>query len=155
MVESFQNNKPVARVMRENKNTKKRFKPYPLATIELQKIGTKKLGMTSKEIMDVAEKLYQKGFISYPRTETTSYTNTMDLLAFIRNFESTGNYQAYASKLLAEDKFLRPRAGNKNDQAHPPIHPVKAAARGQMTDEEWKVYDLISRHFLASCSKDA
>lgn len=48
-----------------------------------------------------------------------------------------------------------PRNGNKNDNAHPPIHPVKSATREDMTPDQWKVYDLICRHFLACCSKDA
>ena len=48
-----------------------------------------------------------------------------------------------------------PRGGNKDDKAHPPIHPVKAAKEEDMTPDEWKVYELVSRHFLACVSKDA
>lgn len=50
---------------------------------------------------------------------------------------------------------MKPKIGNQNDQAHAPIHPVKPADKVNLTAEEWKVYDLITRHFLACCSKDA
>ena len=50
---------------------------------------------------------------------------------------------------------MKPKMGNQNDQAHSPIHPVKPADKASMTADEWKVYDLIARHFLACCSKDA
>ena len=50
---------------------------------------------------------------------------------------------------------MNPKVGNKDDQAHSPIHPVKAVSQDSLAPNEWKVYDLISRHFLACCSKDA
>ena len=55
------------------------------------------------------------------------------------------------------NSFLWPRNGSHNDNAHPPIHPVKNLEResGEFSQEEWKVYELITRHFLASCSQDA
>jgi len=48
---------------------------------------------------------------------------------------------------------VNPRKGKKNDQAHPPIHPTAYAAN--LAGEEKKVYEYITRRFLASCSKDA
>ena len=51
--------------------------------------------------------------------------------------------------------YAGPKWGKKDDKAHPPIHPVKHADRNSLTDMEWKIYDLLSRHFLASLAKDA
>ena len=48
-----------------------------------------------------------------------------------------------------------PRNGNQDDKAHPPIHPVKMAPKGKLVGEEWSIYELITRHFLGSISKDA
>ena len=38
---------------------------------------------------------------------------------------------------------------------HPPITPVKSAAKGELKDREWKLYSFISRNFMASISDDA
>ena len=48
-----------------------------------------------------------------------------------------------------------PRNGTLDDKAHPPIHPVKNANQAELTADEWKIYDLLTRHFLATISKDA
>ena len=48
-----------------------------------------------------------------------------------------------------------PKKGKHDDKAHPPIHPVKNASKDKLSDSEWKIYELLSRHFLATISKDA
>lgn len=57
-------------------------------------------------------------------------------------------------RLLEDNKYRRPRAGNSDDKAHPPIHPTKYPDTS-LTDDESKIYELIVRHFLATCSDDA
>jgi DNA topoisomerase-3 len=141
--------------MRRNKNEKKKYRPYPLTTVKFQKLATDKLKMSSAQAMKIAEQLYQHGFISYPRTETNSFPNTMNLPSLIKRLEPCENYSNYIEQLLDGGKFMKPKQGSQSDQAHSPIHPVKPANRASMNAEEWKVYDLISRHFLACCSKDA
>jgi DNA topoisomerase-3 len=54
---------------------------------------------------------------------------------------------------LQQDGLTVPRKGKKNDQAHPPIHPTAYAAN--LTGDEKRVYEYITRRFLAGCSKDA
>lgn len=49
---------------------KTRYAPSPLSTLEMQKKGTGILRTSGDNIMGAAESLYQKGLISYPRTET-------------------------------------------------------------------------------------
>lgn len=56
---------------------------------------------------------------------------------------------------LLDGKFRTPRAGKHNDQAHPPIHPVSGAGSEALSFEERKVYEFITRRFLACCSDDA
>jgi DNA topoisomerase III len=58
----------VGKILERNKNQKKKYRPYPLTTVAFQKLATDKLKMSSAEAMKIAENLYQKGFISYPRT---------------------------------------------------------------------------------------
>lgn len=54
---------------------------------------------------------------------------------------------------LQNGGFTRPRQGKRNDNAHPPIHPT--AHVGNLVGDEKKVYEYITRRFLACCSKDA
>lgn len=49
-------------------------------TIELEKLGSKKLKISAKQTMTIAEKLYQQGFISYPRTETNKFSPDVNLV---------------------------------------------------------------------------
>lgn len=52
--------------------------------------------------------------------------------------------------------FEKPRDGKKTDNAHPPIHPTKFENENAFKcRNESRVYDLIVRHFLGACSKDA
>ena len=41
---------------------------------EMEKLASRKLRISAKETMKIAEKLYTQGFISYPRTETNGLT---------------------------------------------------------------------------------
>ena len=54
---------------------------------------------------------------------------------------------------LQEGGFNAPRQGRNNDKAHPPIHPTAHA--GNLAGDDKKVYEFITRRFLAGCSKDA
>jgi DNA topoisomerase-3 len=57
---------------------------------------------------------------------------------------------------LLGGNFRQPRAGQNNDQAHPPIHPVGYVANNALpTDEHRRLYEFVARRFLACCSEDA
>ncbi len=55
----------------------------PLNTLEMQKRACTKLRQSPEAIMKLAEELYQTGFISYPRTETDSFPEDLDLRAIV------------------------------------------------------------------------
>lgn len=72
-------------------------RPYPLNTVELQKLAARKLRMNAHKTMAVAEALYNKGFISYPRTETTRYNlKDEELKEKIRMHINDPNWGDYA-----------------------------------------------------------
>jgi DNA topoisomerase-3 len=48
-----------------------------------------------------------------------------------------------------------PKKGKHNDHSHQPIHPTKDSTGAQFSPEERSLYELVTRHFLACCSKDA
>jgi len=56
---------------------------------------------------------------------------------------------------LLNGGFSQPRNGSHNDQAHPPIHPVAFVAPTALNATERRVYEFITRRFLACCSLDA
>ncbi|KAJ1309638.1 hypothetical protein OPQ81_006405 [Rhizoctonia solani] len=143
---------PMARVTKVTKKPTKKWKPLPLTTVELQKAASRLLHMTPKKALDVAEKLYNDGFLSYPRTETDQFDPAFDFDYLIAKQTVDPEWGGFATG-LQNGGFQRPRDGKKNDKAHPPIHPTAHA--GNLTGEAKKVYEYVTRRFLACCSKDA
>ncbi|AET39231.1 DNA topoisomerase 3 Ecym_4154 [Eremothecium cymbalariae DBVPG len=150
-----------AKVVHVSSKETSKYRPLPLTTVELQKNCSKFLRMSAKQSLDAAEKLYQKGFISYPRTETDVFSKQMDLRALVQQQTAHQQWGAYASGLLSNENsssgngFQWPRAGNHDDQAHPPIHPVTCVQPGgDLNFDEKRVYEYVVRHFLACCSQD-
>ncbi|KAF2850143.1 DNA topoisomerase 3-beta [Plenodomus tracheiphilus IPT5] len=143
-----------AKVVKMTKKPTKKWKPLPLTTVELQKNGSRFLRMTSQDVMNVAEQLYTKGWISYPRTETDQFDRGMDLRTLVSRQTQDGRWGPFAQNLM-NGGFNQPRSGRNNDKAHPPIHPVNYVAPTQLNDNERKVYEFVVRRFLACCSEDA
>lgn len=60
--------------------------------------------------------------------------------------------EIYILRLLEDESqiYQAPRAGKFNDNAHPPIHPVKIPkAEDELNPTEQKVFNFILTHFLA------
>lgn len=100
------------------------------------------------------EKLYNEGYLSYPRTETTIYHPTMNLKQIVANLSFVKELKNHCENLLSKRLWAGPRSGTKDDKAHPPIHPVRALPPDTLTNYK-QVYDLLATHFLASLTKDA
>lgn len=137
--------------------------PPPLNTVALTSIAAKALALASERTMEIAEALYNTGWISYPRTETQIYHKTLNLKNIVEEQAKTKTEWSEYAKTLLEHDFA-PTKGKKDDKAHPPIHPVKAAvskaALTQVSElkkypKAWQVYELVTRHFLATLSRPA
>jgi len=146
--------------VRGGSKTKRR--PLPLQTIKLQQLSSRYLHISPDRTMDLAEKLYQKGILSYPRTETEIFNRNIDVQGLVEQQTASPDWGTYATRLLDSDEgnpntFLWPREDStKNDEAHPPIHPVRFASGSDFDDHDQKrLYELVTRHFLACCSRDA
>ncbi len=144
-------------VIRVEGRRKERWAPVPLATVELQKRSSRFLRLRSETTMSVAEGLYNKGLISYPRTETDQFSPEFDIQGALREFQSNPVWGGYITGLLnaGGGGFSWPRNGGHSDQAHPPITPTKSVDPGSLDGDAKRVYELVVKHFLACCSKAA
>ncbi|KAJ3761972.1 DNA topoisomerase [Lentinula raphanica] len=136
---------PLAKVEKVLKKETKKFKPLPLTTVELQKAGSRLLKLAPKKVLD-------NGFLSYPRTETDQYDPQFDFQSLIQKQTVDPAWGNFAQG-LQQGGFHAPRRGKNDDKAHPPIHPTAHA--GNLNGDEKRVYEYITRRFLASCSEDA
>jgi DNA topoisomerase-3 len=69
-----------SRVASVTTKEKTKQRPQALNTIELMRVASSGLGVGPHHAMQIAERLYIQGYISYPRTETTHYPENFDLL---------------------------------------------------------------------------
>ena len=143
-----------AKVTKVQEKPTRKFKPLPLTTVEMQKAATRLLRMSGQQAMTIAEALYNKGFISYPRTETDRFDKGMDLKALVSKQTPDERWGQFAHG-LKNGGFQQPREGKHDDKAHPPIHPITYAARSALSHDEARIYEYVVRRFLACCSDDA
>ncbi|QKW28671.1 type I DNA topoisomerase [Streptomyces seoulensis] len=131
-----------------------RRSPYaPFRTTTLQQEASRKLGFGAKATMQVAQKLYENGYITYMRTDSTTLSETAVAAA-----------RAQVTQLYGAD-YLPPQprtyAGKvKNAQeAHEAIRPsgdrFRTPAETGLTGDQFKLYELIWKRTVASQMKDA
>ncbi|KAK9435971.1 DNA topoisomerase III [Metarhizium brunneum] len=143
-----------AKVINVQEKATRKYKPLPLTTVELQKAATRLLRMSGQQAMTIAEGLYNKGFISYPRTETDRFDKGMNLKGLVQKQSPDQRWGQFAQNLV-NGAFKQPREGRHDDKAHPPIHPITYAAPSVLSPDEGRLYEYVVRRFLACCSEDA
>ncbi|MGC8663092.1 MAG: DNA topoisomerase I [Thermoplasmata archaeon] len=126
--------------------------PPPFNTTEFLRESTK-LGLSVGKTMSIAEDLYSKGYISYPRTDNTVYPQSLNLKSILEKFLNS-TYKNEAEELLSQDR-IRASRGKVQTTDHPPIYPVKAIKKDEMKGDYFKVYDLVVKRFFATVAPDA
>ena len=116
----------------------------PFITSSLQQEASSKLGYNVKRTMSIAQKLYEKGLITYMRTDSTNLSKDAlrDCKIYIEGKFGVEYYQerTYSKK-------------SKNAQeAHEAIRPTTIAREkiSNLLDEEIKLYNLIWKQTVAS-----
>ena len=117
------------------------------------KAASKQLGMGPQAAMHNAENLYLQGYLSYPRTESTSYPPSLDVGELLRQQTRSPVWGDFASSLLPNN-WTRPKSGVDMGD-HPPITPCRYASSSELYGEQGRLYDLVVKHFIASVSPDA
>jgi DNA topoisomerase-1 len=129
-------------------NPSKRSPAAPFTTSTLQQEAGRKLGMSVKATMTVAQRLYESGKITYMRTDSVNLSD------FARDAAKDEIISSFG------DKYSNPRvfkSKNKGAQeAHEAIRPTNMSVKSiEGESSERRLYDLIWKRTLASQMSDA
>ena len=136
------------------KKETRRTPPPPYTTSTLQQDAARRMGLSGKRTMQLAQKLYEEGYITYHRTDSVSMA------------EAARKQMADYVKKEFGEKYLstKPRyykATQKNAQeAHEAIRPTKASIQHEAVSAELgpqfgRLYELIWRRAIATQMADA
>jgi DNA topoisomerase-1 len=143
-----------ATVTEVDRRTRTDQPPTPFNTTQFISAASS-LGHSAQKAMSVAEELYTAGYITYPRTDNTVYPADTDPVALLETFADTGTFGEDAASLLEADD-IEPTRGEKETTDHPPIHPTgELPPRQDLSADEWELYELVVRRFLATCAEPA
>ncbi len=131
-----------------------RRSPYaPFRTTTLQQEASRKLGFSAKYAMAVAQRLYENGYITYMRTDSTTLSQTAITAARAQARELYGadyvpdSPRIYASKVKSAQ------------EAHEAIRPAgdsfRTPAATGLKGDDLRLYDLVWKRTVASQMKDA
>ncbi|MFJ2891302.1 MULTISPECIES: type I DNA topoisomerase [unclassified Streptomyces] len=131
-----------------------RRSPYaPFRTTTLQQEASRKLGFGAKATMQVAQKLYENGYITYMRTDSTTLSETAVKAARAQVTQLYG-----ADYLPAQPRVYAGKVKNAQE-AHEAIRPsgdrFRTPAETGLTGDQFKLYELIWKRTVASQMKDA
>ncbi|MFD3437013.1 type I DNA topoisomerase [Streptomyces sp. NPDC058685] len=131
-----------------------RRSPYaPFRTTTLQQEASRKLGFGAKATMQVAQKLYENGFITYMRTDSTTLSDTAVSAA---RAQVT---QLYGANYLPDKPRVYAGKVKNAQEAHEAIRPsgdrFRTPAETGLTGDQFKLYELIWKRTVASQMKDA
>lgn len=129
-------------VMDIKKSERKKNPPAPFTTSSLQQEASRKLGFSVKKTMMVAQKLYEAGYITYMRTDSTRLSDDAKKLAKEYILDNFGkNYyldRIYKTKETAQDAHEAIRTSRLDVDVE------------EFSPDEKKLYLLIRNRFLAS-----
>ncbi|MHB1707990.1 MAG: DNA topoisomerase I [Thermoplasmataceae archaeon] len=122
-------------------------KPSPFNTTDFLREASR-IGVPPAKAMSIAELLYTRGYISYPRTDNTVYQRSISLRSVLNKLAAS-EFSEDVKKVLSQEKIV-PSRGRTEAMDHPPIYPVNAVKKGVLKGDYAKIYELILRRFLAT-----
>jgi DNA topoisomerase-1 len=131
-------------------------RPYaPFMTSTLQQEAGRKLRFSSERTMSIAQRLYENGYITYMRTDSTT------LSASAINAARTQARQLYGEEYVAASPRQYTRKVKNAQEAHEAIRPAGEAfatpdaVRRELDGDEFRLYELIWQRTVASQMSDA
>ena len=128
----------------------------PFTTSTLQQEAGRKLGFTAKRAMRAAQRLYENGYITYMRTDSTTLSS--EALSGARNLIE----RAYGAEYLPDQPRVYATKVKNAQEAHEAIRPAGAEFKdpkevrgGELGNDESRLYELIWKRTIACQMKDA
>ena len=126
----------------------------PFTTSTLQQDASRRFGFSPKRTMVVAQKLYEQGFITYMRTDSTNLSN--EALSASKKFIK----ESFGDDFLAEKTNVFKNKVANAQEAHEAIRPAGTKFRNvkdvqKIGADEAKLYELILSRTVASQMKPA
>src|SRR4051812_47158938 len=131
-----------------------RRQPYaPFRTTTLQQEASRKLGMSASVTMSVAQRLYENGYITYMRTDSTTLSSSAV------NAARSQVRELYGAEYLPDTPRTYASKVKNAQEAHEAIRPAgesfRTPAQTGLTGEQFRLYELIWMRTIASQMKDA
>src|SRR4051795_7346918 len=131
-----------------------RRSPYaPFRTTTLQQEASRKLGMSASGTMSVAQRLYENGFITYMRTDSTTLSS-----AAVEAARSQAR-ELYGAEYVPDAPRTYASKVKNAQEAHEAIRPsgdrFRTPAETGLSGEQFRLYELIWMRTVASQMKDA
>ncbi|MDR0822418.1 MAG: type I DNA topoisomerase [Endomicrobium sp.] len=128
------------------------FAPYTTST--MQQDSSRRLGFTASRTMSIAQKLYESGHITYMRTDS------LNIAASCRAETQKYISSAYGDNCLPKNPRFYTTKSKGAQEAHEAIRPTSAyktpsSIKSHLIPDEYKLYDLIWKRFVASQMADA
>ncbi|GAA1507312.1 type I DNA topoisomerase [Sphaerisporangium rubeum] len=129
-------------------------RPYaPFRTTTLQQEASRKLGFSAKYTMQVAQKLYENGYITYMRTDSTTLSETA--LAAARSQA----VRLYGAAYVPDKPRVYASKVKNAQEAHEAIRPsgdeFRTPGETGLSGDMVRLYELIWQRTVASQMKDA
>jgi DNA topoisomerase-3 len=125
----------------------------------LQRAANTRYGFTAARTLELAQGLYEKKFVTYPRTSSRHLSKSVaeEIEAHVRA-ASVGPYVAFIEKILAKGKpkLTSRHVDDKKVTDHHAVIPTKQKVdAAALSPDEKRIYDLVARRFLAAFFPDA
>ncbi|OSC40586.1 type I DNA topoisomerase [Mycobacterium decipiens] len=131
-------------------------RPYPpFMTSTLQQEASRKLRFSAERTMSIAQRLYENGYITYMRTDSTTLSESAISAA------RTQARQLYGEEYVAPSPRQYTRKVKNAQEAHEAIRPAGEtfatpdAVRRELDGDDFRLYELIWQRTVASQMADA
>ncbi|WP_121971216.1 type I DNA topoisomerase [Leptolyngbya sp. BC1307] len=137
--------------LEERPNTRKPAPPFTTST--LQQEANRKLGLSARDTMRTAQGLYEKGFITYMRTDSTSLSK--QAIAAARSCVETKYGKEYLSPKPRQYATKSKGAQEAHEAIRPSGEVFRTPQNTALRERELRLYDLIWKRTVATQMAEA